>query len=327
MPKVNLFKGTDTAQKPYGNPRAEAIKNFMNLLLQDNNDFEAELAFQELLSYIQQHDRILYSHISNVIYKCYDDNTAEDAERIIASLSSNMDSLLAYPTTPRYSEKYKGDLRDPRKRESIEDARKAIVKIWDHINLAQQQYSVLKQSDEEYKQKFESLIYRYKEEMTKDMNSQLLTMVSIFTALAFLVFGGISSLDNIFSTQGIPLLKLMCVGIVWGLCILNLIFVFLFCIGKMTNLNFRSTDDPNANVFQKYPVIWWTDLMLLSILVLCSWAYYVRKNDFDGWFNELFANYRSIVVIVGTLIIVFTIRQAVKWLAAKTAHSFQSSDK
>lgn len=106
----------------------------------------------------------------------------------------------------------------------LEDTQKAVLKIWDHVNLAQQQYNALKQSDEEYKEKFEKLISTYKEDMTKDMSNQLLTMVSIFTALAFLVFGGISSLDNIFSVHGIPLLKLMCVGAVWGLCILNLIF-------------------------------------------------------------------------------------------------------
>lgn len=63
-----------------------------------------------------------------------------------------------------------------------------------------------------------------KEDMSKEMNSQLLTMIGIFTALAFLVFGGINSLDNVFS-EGVPVLKLMVVGSVWGLCILNLVFV------------------------------------------------------------------------------------------------------
>ena len=327
MPKVDLFKGASTVNKPYEDPRAAAINDFMNLLLQDNNEFKAESAFHQLVCYIQKHDRILYSHISNVIYKCYDEHTAEDAERIIASLSSNMDKLLAYSPTPQYSKKYASKSKNPQSKTAIKDARKAIVKIWDHINLAQQQYSVLKQSDEEYQQKFKSLIEPYKTQMTQDMNSQLLTMVSIFTALAFLVFGGISSLDNIFSTQGIPLLKLMCVGSVWGLCILNLIFVFLFCISKMTNLSFKSTNDPNANIFQKYPVIWWTDLMLLSILALCSWAYYVRKNNFDGWLNELFENYRPLVVIAGTLIIVWMICKSVKWLTTKTSYHPQNSNK
>lgn len=72
----------------------------------------------------------------------------------------------------------------------------------------------------------------------------------------------VSSLDNIFSNSGLPVLKLMMVGSVWGLCILNLIFVFLFCVGKMTKLNFKSTDDETADIFQKYPIVWWSDFII-----------------------------------------------------------------
>ncbi len=63
--------------------------------------------------------------------------------------------------------------------------------------MAQTQYSGLKQTDEEYKRKFQNSITPFQKELMKDMNAQLLTMVSIFTALAFLVFGGISSLGSI----------------------------------------------------------------------------------------------------------------------------------
>mgnify|MGYP007007140284 CR=1 FL=1 len=34
--------------------------------------------------------------------------------------------------------------------------------------------------------------------LTKEMNMQLISLIAIFTALSFIVFGGISSLDNIF---------------------------------------------------------------------------------------------------------------------------------
>ena len=54
---------------------------------------------------------------------------------------------------------------------------------------------------------------------------------------------------------------LRAVGLIWGLCIFNLIYVFLFCVGKMTHLNFKSTDDPDATIFQKYPIVWWSDLL------------------------------------------------------------------
>lgn len=303
--------------------KTEAIVAFFHLLHDDK--FEEEIVFSNLFDYIKKYDRILYAPISNEIYSCCQDRALlNGTDHIMGAITSNIDKLLVYVNSDECKNKAPSDAVE---KKHFEDTRKAVMKIWDHINLAQQQYAVLKQSDEEYQQKFEDSINPYKEEMTKDMNSQLLTMVSIFTALAFLVFGGISSLDNIFSTQGIPLLKLMCVSAVWGLCILNLIFVFLFCISKMTNLSFKSTNDPNANIFQKYPVIWWTDLILLSILALCSWAYHVRKNNFDGWLNELFENYRPLVVIAGTLIIVWMIWKSVKWLTTKTSYHPQNSNK
>lgn len=304
--------------------KTKAIVAFLQHLYADKNTFDEEYVFEKLFDYIKEHDRILYTPISNEIYSCYKNRElTEETDRTIGTISSNMDKLLTYANSANCTQRIQS-FSDETERKQFQDTQKAVLKIWDHINLAQQQYSVLKQSDEEYQQKFENLINPYKEEMTKDMNSQLLTMVSIFTALAFLVFGGISSLDNIFSTQGIPLLKLMCVGSVWGLCILNLIFVFLFCISKMTNLSFRSTDDPKADIFQKYPVIWWTDLMLLSILSLCSWAYYIRTNQFDSWFTEFFSCNRPAVFIIGTVIIVVGIRQSVKWLARKTTHTSQN---
>ena len=45
--------------------------------------------------------------------------------------------------------------------------------------------------------------------MSKEMNAQMITMVGIFTALAFLVFGSISSLDGIFEQNAIPLFKVI----------------------------------------------------------------------------------------------------------------------
>ena len=66
------------------------------------------------------------------------------------------------------------------------------------ITLASQQYTMLKQSDTEYDEKFQKRITAYKEEMSKEMNTQMITMVGIFTALAFLIFGSISSLDGVF---------------------------------------------------------------------------------------------------------------------------------
>lgn len=325
-PKVDFLKSDEKIHqdeaKDVNSDMVEAVVAFFKLLIVDYTDFDKENAFKALVTYINKYDRILYAPISNEIYRCYDENKPEDAEKVMNTVMSNIDSLSTYvPIQTDYP------TEEDKLKKSCEDTKKAILKIWDHINLAQQQYSVLKQSDAEYKEKFEKLISSYKENMTKDMSNQLLTMVSIFTALAFLVFGGIESLDNIFSTHGIPLLKLMCVGAVWGLCILNLIFVFLFCVGKLTKLNFKSTDDPDASIFKKYPVIWWTDLMLVSILLLCLWAYYIKENNFDSWFTDIFSSNKMGATIIGTIVILVIIGFSCAWLARKTSGVKTKSDK
>lgn len=108
----------------------------------------------------------------------------------------------------------------------------------------------------------------------KDMNGQLLSMVGIFTALAFLLFGGISSLESIFqNVTRIPLLSLSIISTIWVLGLLNVIFVFLYCVGKMTKLNFREIDDQGASFWQRYPVICWVDFWMLILLCLLSWTY------------------------------------------------------
>lgn len=118
------------------------------------------------------------------------------------------------------------------------------------ITLASQQYTMLKQSDTEHDEKFQKRITAYKEEMSKEMNTQMITMVGIFTALAFLIFGSISSLDGVFENIDLPLFKVISIGLIWGICVSNMIFVFLYCIGKMTKLNFKANQSKKRTFFK-----------------------------------------------------------------------------
>lgn len=263
---------------------SEKITEICDLLFADSSEFDEVNAFNVIYQYIKGYRRILYSQISNMIYAYYNEHTTKEATLALGTMISNIEKIVAYTSTKEYTEK-RGKAKQPVDKKAYEDTEKALVKIWDHVNLAQTQYSGLKQTDEEYKRKFQNSITPFKEELVKDMNAQLLTMVSIFTALAFLVFGGISSLGNIFSNLEIPLLKVIIVGCIWGLCVLNLIFVFLFCVGKMTGLNFKSNEEPDANIIQKYPIVWWTDLIIFTILAGSIWTYYIRRENIDSNFN------------------------------------------
>ena len=176
------------------------------------------------------------------------------------------------------------------------------------MNLAHRQYNVLRQSDVEFKRRFNEQIKDSQEEMTKEMNSQLLTIVGIFTALAFVLFGGISSIQSIFEAlQETHLLKLLILGCGWGLGMLNVVFVFLFCIGKMTKLNFKSTMSPDATFWQRYPVVCWTDFLLCVLLIILSWLYYCTNRNGGGWLDWLIKLNPMLVTIIGCVVLIVLI--------------------
>lgn len=291
--------GLQLKQENVTHEMSDSVDKFFQEFFCDSSEFKAIETFDSIFNYIKGHDRIAYAQISNIIYGCFDGHESNEAMSMLGTLVSNMESVIAYAESNEFIMRKK-QTRDTKK---LEDTRRAIIKIWDHVNLAQQQYSVLKQTDEEYKQKFDKSIATFKDELTKDMNAQLLTMIGMFTALAFLIFGGISSLAGIFSSE-LPLLKLMVVGSVWGICIVNLIFVFLFCIGKMTKLSIKSLDDEDASIFQRYPIVWWSNYIILSILIISIWGYYINKSGINAWIFELGNNSPKIFTNVGTIIII-----------------------
>lgn len=282
-----------------------ALRKFFERLDKPNAKFNPSDAFDELLRYINNYDRILYSAISNIIYAHYscDDATADPA----GTLLSNLDALIRYSENENNIVAKKSALSKNQTSQSVDDARRVVLKIWDHVTLASQQYTMLKQSDAEYDEKFKKRIATYKEEMSKEMNTQMITMVGIFTALAFLIFGSISSLDGIFENVNLPLFKVISIGLIWGLCVSNMIFVFLYCIGKMTKLNFKANQSSKANIFQRYPIVWWTNFLLVSLLLLSTWGWFLQCSDIGKKIIEI-ANCSSWCIFgIGTAIIIVLI--------------------
>lgn len=282
----------------------DAIKKFFDRLEKPNDEFQASSAFDELLRYITNYDRVLYSTISNLIYGKYESSGSFD---VSGTLLSNLDKLVKYSENSDNIIAKKQTLGENQTEKAVDDTRKAILKIWDHVTLASHQYTMLKQSDAEYDEKFKQRISKYKEEMSKEMSTQMITMVGIFTALAFLIFGSISSLDGIFENLHMPIFKVICIGLIWGICISNMIFVFLYCIGKMTKLNFKSNTAENASSFQKYPLVWWTNFILISLLLVSSWGYFLQQSIISEWLLNTVNCHPQLAFILGTAAIALII--------------------
>ena len=234
------------------------------------------------------------------------------------TLLSNLDCLIRYVEDEKIIAAKKTALTGNQTPESVDDARRVVLKIWDHVTLASQQYTMLKQSDTEYDEKFQKRITAYKEEMSKEMNTQMITMVGIFTALAFLIFGSISSLDGVFENISLPLFKVISIGLIWGICVSNMIFVFLYCIGKMTKLNFKANQSQKANIFQRYPVVWWTNFLLVSLLLLSSWGWFVQSSSIGRYIINVADCAPGLVFIIGTAFILVLIIGGVVFFHKKT---------
>lgn len=160
--------------------KENVISHFMNLLIEDTNHFKSDEALDCIQDYVDKYDRIAYAPISYKIYQCSIENEKVDENENgpLDNITTNIDKLVSRVDKVSIDQDDKNKI----------DTRKAIYKISDHINLAQQQYKVLRESDDEYQKRFNSLIGEQKEKITQEMTTHLVTMVSIFTALAFLIF-------------------------------------------------------------------------------------------------------------------------------------------
>lgn len=230
--------------------------------------FSSDKALSLISDYLLT-DRFLYSIVSDFIFKLQND------QRPI--YLANVELLL---------------LNCPDK------SRESILKLYDHANLAVNQLSSLKQSDEEFNSKFgdlfsdkinpkiddieKSLRGEAKiqiESESKGIFNQLISIVSIFTAIAFVVFGGISFLENIFvNINKVSLLKLCIVGSIWGLCILNLIALFMYFIFKLVKSN-------ENGFIRNDKVIRTGNILLFCILIISSILYFLT-NYADSWFHD-----------------------------------------
>ena len=99
----------------------------------------------------------------------------------------------------------------------------------------------------------------------------------------------------------------MITGTLWGLCMINLIYVFLFCVGKISKVSIKSSDKKGSNLVQKYPIIFWSDFMLLSLLMIESWIYFLSKHSYLEWFHEMMRKTDAILSIMGFAIIIIMI--------------------
>jgi len=291
-------KNSSNSSSEYIKTMELAIDGLCDGLLKESKEFSPKEFFREIHSYITKNDRLIYTNITNFIF-CLED------EQRWSTFQTNLDNVINYVYSSQFPIDFpESEAKKPKQNLYLRTIR-TILKIWDHANLARRQYLSFKVTDNEYSKIVQEKMKDAETKMTKEMNMQLISMVSIFTALSFLIFGGISSLDNIFlGVRDIPVTKLLIVGVLWCFCIMNLVFVFMFFISKMTGLGITSTQDVNANLVQKYPLVWWSNFILILILACSCWSYYIKREGFSSKVYELLNLHPVGFFTIGTIAII-----------------------
>lgn len=298
--KKNL-EGEVDPKSDYIRKMENAMDALCELLAGDSKTFDAKAFFDRLHEYIYQEDRLLYTNITNYIF-------ALNSEEKFGIMQTNLDNVIRYIYSDQFENDYPWKASHKNQRNPYERTKRTVLKLWDHMNLAKRQIATFNMKDEDYSKIVDEKMKIAANELSKEVNGQLISLVGIFTALSFLVFGGISSLDNIFAgSKDIPIIKLIIIGLIWGFCIMNLVFVFMFFVSKLTELSIKSSTDINANLVQKYPLIWWCNLVLVGMLAISCWLYYVSSEELSTGIYKLLKQHETVYTIAGTGIILFLI--------------------
>lgn len=322
-----------------------AIENIMAQFSVSEDAFNYDVTFQLLVEYYLLYDRMLYNLVTQEVLWAYqktndiqggiDDSVVQ---RMIFNIRALLSDVLSDYRTPHYMVIVDDVINKsgscPNAYLSPEElfikAKKSLYKILDFTELAQLQWKKIQSlnidQEKSIKESVESSSNDLEKDLTKRLTSQLVTLVGIFTALAFLLFGGID-LGAKFVSSGVdggavlsfPITKMLCIVALWGLALLNIVFVFLYCVGQMTDLDFKAAKEEDASFFQKYPVFIWSNFILLNVLLICGFLYFCFNNgdiqnpfitwakDHIGWTSGLIKMY-----IVVTAITTFIFRYKTK---------------
>lgn len=298
-----------------------AMDSIADLIIVPHKDFNPAYVFNKITEYLLEYKRILYTPLANFIYGYRQEHEDYDEDKIIG----NLEVLLSYIESEEYKSLRSNATEEERKK--YDATCRAILKIWDHTSLALAQFTVMNRTDKDYNQRIENFFALQKAEVEKEMQQKMLTMISIFTALAFLLFGGISSLDNVFFVKDMPLFKVMISALTWGLCFVNMISLFLYFTGKLTNTSFKSTDKADATVFEKYPIVFWSNFTILVLIIFLSWIYYLLSNNLLDWLVEIINTNTFIFVTLITAAIIMAITRVGVLLINKTKLNIGGNNK
>lgn len=191
--------------------------------------------------YIKDYKRYYYSVVSNTILTKQTDDEVSSALLNINTVIHKVKIENSFDDNHEIKEADLAKVPIP-----VSDKHyRLLLKLQDHCNLAYAQKTVYQQTENSIKQMATDSIKQKIGEYEKDITTQLITLVSMFTALSFVIFGGISVLDNLLQNiRTLLLIKTLLIADLWLICMSNLFILFtkFICLltGKCENLKWKA---------------------------------------------------------------------------------------
>lgn len=253
--------------------------------------FQSENWLKHLSEYINNHDRLLYAYISSYIF--------DKSDKLIDRLLQNLGQALS-------------DAHD-KKANGIDGSDrlyKTVLKFYDHANLAQQQRTMFTQQQGDLNKLIDGIVDPKVTTATKELTSQLVGLVSIFTALSFIIFGGISSLDSIFkslSKQG-SLMPVLLVVIGWAFCIINTMNAFMYFVIRIANLQKKAQEKEEKNLVKRHPMIFLSNYILCVCFLVCLFVHYTDINGIGiNVYNRIIQDFNTQSFWIGLVVLILII--------------------
>ena len=236
------------------------IEEISKSIISEKNKFE--YAIKEINNYIDKYERFLYSSI----YSFVGDMNHDDSDTLI----SNLWKIYEYSLNELDGLHH--------------DNKKNIFKLYDYVNLAVMQKDRLNDMKEvvlhleEESKNVKSTLDVLNEESSRHVDDfekskskfydQLIAAMAIFISLAFIIFGGISSLTGLSD----PLVEVIKTGnnslvlykaiIIWAIALTNLLSLFIVFMSSILDKKFYI-----GNIYIATNVLL---VVLLIIMIICS---------------------------------------------------------
>lgn len=281
------------------------IRSIIALLKENKNDFNEQEFGSELRKYLNNYHRILYSEVSVMIFEFYQGDTkvenTSNNEHVIDNIIYNLTNIAN-----------KIDLDN-----DMSDYDKTVLKLLDHVLLANKQYSNLattektvkpiieseiKKFEKEHEEKLDRLNDSYKKDLNRlknsyekgiekqknDLLSQMISIISIFVGIAFVMFGGMSLLNELFDFSNmiaVPVIELLCLGSLIGIIMIAIIYSFMIFILKLTDKNIKGKSLLNVILIIMIGILTFICLLAFSLWLSDSNKQNYQKMDKEESIN------------------------------------------